>query len=354
MMTVPAKKRNFYLSYIKGFAILGIIIVHLIEWSNITITPNLFRFREIFYPSVFLFLATSGAVTYLAYSHYDDLWLASRRLVIRGAQLIGVYFLYSFIKFFIFNFSREPFYDQFIANGKFTIANIFTLQSFSAPLSIILTIGLCLIISPALIWIVKRVKQPQNTILCLIVLLSGYNYAIDHSANWFTNFIFAKNNIMFPVALWGLVFLVGFYLALLGLEKIKGRGLLFFGIITIVCTWAFKTTNFALIPHHNYMYPLTLYFIAFGFAYLYLLTYLFTGLEKIKNKTLNKILALIRFLGDNTFSLYIYQWLVIDLTMWLWFPKAGLIWVTVPAFILLYIVARRHHLQKYLAEQAQA
>ena len=102
------------------------------------------------------------------------------------------------------------------------------------------------------------------------------------------------------------------------------------------------------------MYPLTLYFIAFGFAYLYLLTYLFTGLEKIKNKTLNKILALIRFLGDNTFSLYIYQWLVIDLTMWLWFPKAGLIWVTVPAFILLYIVARRHHLQKYLAEQAQA
>ncbi len=351
MVTPIAKKRNFYLSYLKGLALIGIIVVHLIEWSNIEITTAVFRLREFFYPAVFLFLSTGGAVTYYAYSRYDDLHLATRRLITRGAQLVGIYFLYNIFKFFIYNFKQEPFYDQFVYNGKFTIANILTLHSFSTPISIILTIGLCLIVSPIFLWVIKKVKQPNNTILGLIILLAGYNYAFDHSANWFTNFIFAKNNILFPPALWLLAFLVGFYLAMLGLEKIKFKALIFSVALTILCALGLHTTHFLFIPHHDYMYPLTLYYIIFGVAYIYFFIYVFTGLEKIKNPLVKKILALIRFWGDNTLSIYILQWLVIDFTMWLWFPQAKAIWVTIPLMLLGYSIIKKRRVQEYIGQQ---
>jgi len=345
------KKRNYFVSYLKGYAIIGVFLVHLIEWSNIVITDNLFHFKEFFYPAVFLFISLSGSVIYLAYGHYENLARPVRRLLIRGAQLIGVYFLYNIIKLFIYNFDKEPFYQQFIDRGIFNTANVITLKTFSVPISIIFTIGILLLIAPVLLWIVKKFNRAHFILLAVIFGLIILNYSIPHPDIWIFNWLYSQNIVIFPVLTWLLPFVMGFYLAYIGFEKKKLKSGLFFLALTLFCTFVFQPTNFWLIPHHDYMYPLQLYYIAFGFTFMYLLIYLFTALEKIKHKIIQYPLAALRFLGDKTLSLYIYQWIVIDLTMWVLFPHTKYIWLTIPLFLIAYCWLKRKELLIYCQEQ---
>lgn len=134
-------KRNYYISYIKGWAIISIMLIHLIDWSNLVLSESGLYFKEFLYPSVLFFIATAGGVIYLAYFKYD-LWTASKKLFRRGGELIGIYFLYNIVKLYIFDFSREPFYHKFIFSGEMNLTDILSLNSFAAPISIILTIGI--------------------------------------------------------------------------------------------------------------------------------------------------------------------------------------------------------------------
>lgn len=342
------KKHNPYISYIKGWAIISVILIHLLDWSEMGQPAFLQPFKELLYPSVLFFIANAGSVIYLAYNGYDTLKKPTLRLIRRGLELIGVYFLYTLIKFYIFNFGQEPFYQQFIDQGKFSLTHLLTLQSFNVPIGIILTIGAFLIISPLLLWLVRKIKYPKLLIGALIAAVLAINYLWPLPAGTLTDFLYSKNLILFPLLLWLLPFLMGFYLALDGMDKHKGRWLIIFGLLTLGFYFYLSGQGAYLRPS-GYMYPLRLYYIFFSFTLMYLLFYLFTYLEKLNLKILKYILATVRALGDYTLSLYVLHWVVIDLTLWIFYPRGFFIWPAAALLLAAFIFWRRERIKQYLS-----
>ena len=342
IMTTKKHLRNFYLPYIKGCAILGIILIHLIDWSNLKLSANWLLAKELLYPSVLFFIATAGSVVYIAYNHYPPLKY-TYRLVRRGLELIGIYFLVNIVKLFIFNFDSEPFYLQFKWANTLNLNGLWQLKSFTSPITILLTIGAFLIFSPLLLWIIQNVRWPKTTVLILIAALFVGNYYLVYPASPLVNFLLAKNNITFPLILWLLPFLIGLFLAMDGFENHKLRYLLIFGALT-GATWL---SQGHIIKPYSAMYPLQPSYIFFSFFFMYCLIFFFTWLEKIRIPVMKLLLGIIRFLGDHTLSIYVYHWLVIDLSIWLLFPAYKWIWLTVFVFLLAYLVAYRHKIADY-------
>ena len=64
---------------------------------------------------------------------------------------------------------------------------------------------------------------------------------------------------------------------------------------------------------------------------------------------LSKPLAIFRFLGDTTLPIYIYHWIVIDLSLWLFSPDAWIIWLTVPVFVAVYAYSQKELLARYFS-----
>jgi len=337
-------KRNYYFSYIKGWAIISIMLIHLFDWSGLILSKNSLYFKEFLYPSVLFFIATAGGVIFWAYAKYD-LLTASKKLFRRGGELIAVYFLYNIIKLFIFNFSQEPFYYKFISAGKMNLTDILSLNSFTAPISIILTIGIFLIIAPLLLYLSKT-KYSKLAIGALIAVVLYLGYFFPMPGNQLTNFLYAKNNIMFPLILWLTPFLICFYLSMLGFEKYKGRLLLIFSALTII-SGVLQFNNFSSVSFSGEMYPLKLFYVFFSFAFMYFLIYIFYFLEKAGRPAVNYFLALMRLLGDSTLAIYIYHWIVIDITLWIFYPRTNLILLAVPLFLLIYMILKRRKLFEY-------
>jgi len=340
----PKTKRNFYFSYIKGWAIISIMLIHLLDWSGLVLSRSGLYFKELLYPSVLFFIATAGGVVYLAYNKYD-LLTAAKKSVRRGGELIAVYFLYNIVKLYVFNFSQEPFYYKFISLGRMNLGGILSLHSFTAPISIILTIGIFLVISPLFLYLAK-IKYPKLIIAAFTVLVVYFGYFFIMPENFITDFLYAKNNIMFPLILWLAPFLICFYLSMIGFEKHKGKLLLIFSALAMIAG-VLRFNNFSSINFSGQMYPLKLFYVFASFAFIYFLIYVFYFLERAKRPAVNYFLALIRLLGDNTLAIYIYHWIVIDITLWIFYPRANLILPAVPLFLLIYVIIKRQKLLDY-------
>ena len=257
MQQVAPKKRNHFISYFKGWAILSVILIHLIDWSNLAIGPIGNWFKELLYPGVFFFMSTAGSVVYIAYAKAQTWSKPAAKLFKRGWQLVGVYYLYNFVKLFLYNFSVENFYDQFTNAGKMTWQNILFLKAFSAPISILLTIGVMIMFSPALLYVSRRFKLANLFIFSLILLIGVLDYLFMFSGA-VSDFLFARNNVMFPIALWSLPFLLGYLIAALGFEEKKGWWLAIFLPITLIFIFYLQKNKLSLVPSH-YMYPLRPY-----------------------------------------------------------------------------------------------
>lgn len=345
-MNIPNKlaKRNHYVSYLKGWAIISIMLIHLLDWSNINLSAWQIDLKELLYPAVLFFMATAGSVVFIAYNKYD-LPTASRKLWRRGIELILVYFLYNLAKLWFYDFSRQPFYWQFSQAGKLNLMDILTLQSFTAPISIILTIGIFLLLAPLPLYLAKR-KFPKISVGLLLAAVVASGYFLPLPANNLTDWLLAKSNIMFPVLLWSVPFLLGFYLSLLGFDKRKGVFLVLFSILAALCVSPILDQTASLRLSAN-MYPLKLYYVFLSFAFMFLLVYFFYFLEKIGGKTINFILSLFRLMGDSTLAIYIYHWLVVDLTIWLFYPRCFYIWYTAPVFLAVYLLLKRKRFWEY-------
>lgn len=337
-------KRNNYISYIRGWAIISIIWIHLLDWSDTVLTKTQLGFKELLYPGVIFFIIMAGSLSYIAYRKYN-LKTATLKSFRRGGELIVIYFLYNIVKLYIFDFSKEPFYQWFINNHTLNLSNILTLHSFTAPISIVLTIGALLVTSPLFLYL-SRIKYSKIIFGIVIAELIFANYFVSLPVNSLTNFLYAKNNISFPLMLWLLPFLIGFYLSMWGFEKHKGKILLVFLFLTAILGLA-QFNNIRLINLHDQMYPLTLFFISLSFSFMFLIIYLFYFLEKSGNKIINIFLSLVRLLGDNTLSIYIYHWMVVDLTIWLIYPRVRYILYSVPLFILSYLLIKRKKFMEY-------
>ncbi len=105
------------------------------------------------------------------------------------------------------------------------------------------------------------------------------------------------------------------------------------------------------------MYPLTLFYISLSFSFMFLIIFIFYFLEESGNKInrrtvflrkiINGFLSLIRLLGDNTLSIYIYHWIVVDLTIWLLYPQVKYIFHFVPLFAVVYLIIKQKKLMEY-------
>ncbi len=346
---IPPKKRNHFISYIKGYSIISVMLIHLIDWSNIAVSPTGNWLKELLYPGVFFFMSTAGSVVYIAYGKAETLAKPAWKLFKRGWQLIAAFYFYNIIKLFIYDFSKEPFYWQYTQHGKMTWQNILTLQSFSSPIGILLTIGALIILSPILLTITKKIKYPNIVILLIFVAVIFNAYFINTSGP-ISNFLFSRNNISFPIALWSIPFIAGYLIAALGFEEKKQWWLLLFAPLTAIF-YFYQIKNGLSIKPSSSMYPLEWYYLAVSLLFMTLLFYLFYVLEKIPNSIIKKILAIIRYWGDCTLAIYLWHWIVIDMTLWVVYPETKLIWLTVPIFLVIYTVIKFNKLKEYFLNQ---
>lgn len=346
---VPPKKRNHFISYIKGYAILCVVLIHLIDWSNIPVNNVGSWFKELLYPGVFFFMSTAGSVVYIAYGKSEVWAKPAWKLFKRGLQLIAIYFLYNVIKFFIYDFSKEPFYWQYTEHGRMTLENILTLQVFSSPIGILLTIGVFIMLSPILLLISKKIKYP-NIALSIILLLIVINAYFNNASGVFTDTIFSRNNISFPLALWSIPFVTGYLIAAFGFEEKKKLWAGIFLPLAAVAIYYQLKNGLSLKPSAS-MYPLKPYYIIASLAFMSILFYLYSWAEKIPFKISKQKLAITRFLGDFTLSIYIWHWIIIDVVLWIFYPQAKLIWLFVPAFLAIYLFVKKSKVKEYIDNQ---
>lgn len=342
----PLAKRNNSISYIKGCAILGVILIHLFDWCEIQWTPEVKNLKEFLYPFVMLFIATAGSLMVIASRKYD-MFTAAKRLSKRALEIFGVYFLYNISKLYVYNFAKQPFYQGAIDNGTLTLANVIKLKIFTVPISILLTIAFYVLLSPLILVVLRKIKYPKIFLLFLVSVLLVLNYTVAMPSNAVTDFLYSKNYILFPIALWAVPFLLGMFLALLDLEKNKAGQIGLWAVLTAVTYMWWKLSGHTTWQPSTAMYPLHPYYITFSFFFMFVLIAVFAGLEKLNSPLINWILATLQVYGDNTLELYILHWLVIDLTSWTLFAYMPWLWLIMPLFFVGYSIWNREEIDRY-------
>jgi peptidoglycan/LPS O-acetylase OafA/YrhL len=132
-----------------------------------------------------------------------------------------------------------------------------------------------------------------------------------------------------------------------GFEKIKWQALGIFSALTLIFGIQNYYSGLSTLPASN-IYPMFPYYIAFSFLIVYIIIFKIQILEKFKNHFTHSVLAFINFLGNHTFNLYIYHWIVIDLTIWFINDKAILL--VVPTFIAFYSIYHYKKIKDYYLE----
>ncbi len=331
------KERNPYISFINGLAILAIIAIHLIDWSNLKITSEQQLFKQWLYPSVLFFFSNLGAVIYLAYAKKRT-WLEGfKKTAYKGTRLIAIFFAYNLVKLAFFDFNKEPFFLQFKDKNILDAFHILSLKAFTVPITIILTLGLYFLISPLFILITKKLKYPKTVLLGIIGLILIINYLIPLPVNSLTDFIYARNNVTFSILYWLAPFVFGYYLALSEYQKHYKRWLALFGVLFFV-SYAFLKFSGQSTDLTSYMYPLRPYYIFASYFIMFILMGVHDLIGLIKFRAVEIIFKVLKILGDATLNVYILHWVVIDLTLFYFFPKSKAILITVPIFLLSFII----------------
>ncbi len=325
------------MSFLKGYAIIAITFIHIIDWSGIRGFSNVLTdVKEILFPGVLFFVAFMGSLVYIAYKD-KGIRVSSFKLVKRGFLLIGVYFTYSIVKLLVYDFFKEPFFASLVSSKGdiYDLLQIFSLKAFDVPITIIVTLGVYLIVSPVFL-LLSRNKYKKIIIVFLVGVVCLVNYSIKLPANLVTDFLYSNGFVMFPIALWLLPYLLGYLIAMFGFEKYKKVFLLLFTLSSLFSGIWIRNAGGSLRPSWH-MYPIDLYYISISFAFMYLLIYIFDYVRMQNNSFVHKILVIISFCGEKTLEIYIIQWVIIDLTMLFLFPYEGWILLTVPLGIGWYV-----------------
>ncbi|MDD4151601.1 MAG: hypothetical protein PHR68_03225, partial [Candidatus Gracilibacteria bacterium] len=313
----PKKKRNDYISYVKGFALITIVIVHLVHWSNIKVGPILKYIMEVSSVGILLFMSMIGVVVIYAYGKYEDFKKPTKRLLQRAFILLLIYFAYNIIKFYLFPYfgfyDKQPFYWQFTERGTLDLMGILTLKSFTVPITVFVLIPILLLISIGVLYI-NRLKYKKTIIGSLIIFFYILNYWTRVPTLSSLNFLYGINTSMLSINYWLLPYFIGVFIAMLGFEKIKYQALGVFSILTIIFGLQNYYSGYSIWPQEN-IYPLKPYYVTFSFLIVYIVIIIVQLIEKLKNKISFVFLAFLKFLGNHTFNLYVYHWIAIDLTI---------------------------------------
>lgn len=345
----PKKKKNFYISYIKGLALIFIVLIHVVNWSNMPAPFGVFLVKEVFHTGLFLFVLTAGSVVYIAYRN-KSIRQATERLWFRGLQLLLFYYLYNIIKMMVFNFSTEPFYNQF--DGMLSASNIFLFKVYTVPISVLVLYVFLLLISPLLLCVNKRVVYPKSVVSLLIVGIFFVDYftIIPSLHTPVLDFLYANNNILFSLALWIIPFLLGFYLAQVGFERQRKPMFILSSLLMVVFAVSTIIEKKSVFPS-TYEFSLGPYYIVYGLFGLSIFLFMFHWCERRDTPRMRKLLSAIRLLGDNTLRLYLIHWIVIDCTIWLFPSLTGLVWLTVPVLFYAFFIIRKKKWHEYCLNQ---
>lgn len=337
MSATQPSKRNNYISYIRGFAILFVILIHLVDWSGVKVN-GLFKYIfELFYTGVIFFVALVGSVVYEAYSHRGSLKEVTYKLVRNGLQIILIYFFFNIVKFYIYDFGAETYYLKYIEKGTFDIWGILTLQSISFPISIFITLGTLMLISPFFVWIVRTFKNYKVILYILLFGLIYLNYFVEIPNYPIWNFLLARNNTTFPILLWTIPYLIGIIVASYGFEKKLIEKLAVSLLVGILMYFLVLDANFVW-DLSKYMYPLSMIYVAIGFGFMQILIYLIKLIEKIQNNFVGQMLTILKHWGDNSLNLYLGHWIVIDIIYLLVEKNYWTIWIGVTVFVIFFTI----------------
>ena len=348
--TNQPKKRNFDISYIKGFAILAIMLIHLLDWGDVAISPTGRLLKQILFIGVVFFMVTSGSVVWIAYGKSSDMVRSTKRLLRRGLELIAVYYIYNIVKFAVFDFTKENFYGGYISRDIFNWSGILTLKSFAVPIPILVTIGIFICISPLFLFLLQRVKWGVLYVYALLAVVLFANYVLPLPQNFLTNFLYARGNILFAPLPWFTAFLLGLLLAYHGFDKKKKLFLRIFSLSIPFTFWYAQSKGFSFFLDES-LHPLQPHALGISFVFMFLLLYFFEAVEKYKQKKFVLFfLATFRLLGDFTLWLYIAHWIMIDVVLWIFAPKSYLVWVGMFFLLCTFFYSKRKMLQKYVQE----
>lgn len=369
---LPAKKRDPVISCLKGLGMVFIILIHLIDWSNIEWGRMGWEkwLKEILYVGPLWFIALSGTVVAIAYGR-KPLWTATKRLWTRALQLVLIYYAYNIVKLFVFDFSTEPFYGLPEKSWN-TVLRILSFQTFTVPITIILVIAAFLLISPIFLWLTRKSEQvdghsresgnlvtdvearsvldrgsatdgrsriksgmtmKQGTLLVLTILsaIPAYVYVPGTVEGPILRVLFSEGYVLYPFLLWLPCFFIGFLWGDLGWSRMKGWPVAIAGALTLITLVVSTPSSFFLSANE---FPLRPYYLWTSFLALAVFAQAFTWLTRRENKPVQKTITFLAWLGDKSLLIYIGHWIVIDLTLWAFAPQWWVIWVTVLVFIL--------------------
>ncbi|MEI7511637.1 MAG: acyltransferase family protein [Candidatus Peregrinibacteria bacterium] len=346
---VPASHpHNSTISYIKGVAILMIMLIHLLDWSTLKIGVDFpLWLREFLYPGVFFFLFLSGAVVYIAYNS-RPLLVATQRLFRRGVEIFAIYYIYSIVKFWLFSTGKypidvEPIYYQFKSAGTWNWEGVLGLHAYAVPIGILLTIAMCLFVSPLFLWITQKVKFPKLVLSGILAVLMYIGFYTHPESSFLVDFLWSQNFIFFPPVLWLIPFLIGYLMASFGLEEKKEVWLFFFSVGVVWMSYYLFLHGKAIHPTW-YMFPLQPYYVLMSLFVLSVLLFIFDFVSQLSFWGKPYLLGLLRFWGDHTLSLYLVHWVVIDATLYFAFPYGyasyPIIFTTVPLMIVIFTLVR--------------
>ncbi|MDD2486895.1 MAG: hypothetical protein PHS92_00795 [Candidatus Gracilibacteria bacterium] len=361
MTNIFSPKRNFYISYVKGLAIFYMIIIHLVDWSDLHLGFTANMMKEVLHTSLIFFVTLTGANIIQAYGNYENLGKPIRKLYKRILILLAIYFAYNIGKYYIFDFSTSSFYLQFIEKQTFNLSGILNFKSFTSPITVLIMDSAFLFLSPLLLYVNKNFKYKKSFILGLIIIILIINYGIilpnylplnptdpyfPINRNIVLDILYANGFVLFPMALWAVPYLVGSLLAMLGFEKRRHEAIMIFSIITVVLG-ALKLSNNESLLLNPYIFPLMPYYVFVCFFAMFIFIQCFMWLEKIRSKKINLLLSTFRLFGDKSLKIYIYHWLVIDISIRIFFPYIKSMWLVMILYLGFFIYSNRKTILEY-------
>lgn len=338
------------------------IIVHLIDWSEIPMANFSIILKEILHTSLIFFVALTWANIIQAYGNYENLTKPITKLYKRVWVLILIYFIYNLTKLFIFDFSTSNFWLQYINKWTFNVEWILSFKSFTSPITVLILDSMFLILSPLLLLLNKKAKYKKTILFFIILSILIINYFIilpnylpfnpknpffPIEQNIFLDVIYWRWFVLFPMALWAVPYLVWSLLSMLWFEKKRNVAIIFFATITIIL-WTMKVVNNETLMLNPYIFPLMPYYMFVSFFALFVFTQITIWLEKSKNEIVYKSLAMLRFLGDNSLRIYLYHWIAIDLAIWIFYPNLWMTWVVMIIYLSWHIYLKRKMITDYI------
>lgn len=297
---ITNKKRDILPDFAKGFAILFMIQVHIME---LFIYPNELSFIQ----KISMFLGGPPVAPVfmfiMGYFLYSSK-VTSKKLIIRGYGLIIIGFLINI------GINLNLFYHYFFKSYQIEPMNFFF------GVDILFLAGLSIII----IAIIKLIKKSEILIfLILIILVLFFNHFFLPPVfnSTFLKYLFAyiwsnESWSYFPLIPWIIYPVAGYLYRALITEKIKSEILKYryyiisVWVIFIIITFSYSSNisfYLSVYYHHNIL------FVFYNFCFL--LGYFLFLNEIIIFSAKSAIVKLICWCGSQVTSMYIIQWLII-------------------------------------------